>query len=49
MLREKLIYWVLPFFFTSYLIYGFIRPRLSRKMRQEMSDEEDDDEHGSPA
>ena len=33
MLREKLLYWVLPLFFMVYLIYGFIRPRLSRKMR----------------
>ena len=47
-LREKLLYWVLPLFFTVYLIYGFIRPRLSRKMREEISDE-DDDENGEPA
>ena len=47
-LKEKLLYWVLPLFFTSYLLYGFIRPRLSRKMREEIADDEDDD-NGSPA
>ncbi|MEY2408383.1 MAG: CDP-diacylglycerol---serine O-phosphatidyltransferase [Verrucomicrobiota bacterium] len=46
--KDKLLYWVLPLFFTFYLIYGFIRPRLSRKMREEMSDV-DDDENGEPA
>ncbi len=46
-LQEKLLYWVLPLFFTVYLIYGFIRPRLSRRMREEISDEEDD-ENGEP-
>ena len=49
-LQEKLLYWVLPLFFTVYMIYGFIRPRLSRKMREEISDDEDDDEdNGEPA
>lgn len=41
-LREKILYYVLPVFFTSYLIYGFIRPSLSRAWRREI--EEDDDE-----
>jgi len=45
-LREKLLYWALPLFFTFYLLYGFIRPRLSRKMREEIADE-DDDENGA--
>jgi CDP-diacylglycerol--serine O-phosphatidyltransferase len=35
---------VLPLAFTAYLVYGFIRPRLSRKMVHEIEDEEDDDE-----
>ena len=49
-LREKILYWVLPLFFTSYLIYGFIRPRVSRPLRNEIEDEdEDDDEPSSPA
>jgi CDP-diacylglycerol--serine O-phosphatidyltransferase len=40
-LREKLLVWVLPLFFTSYLLYGFIRPRVSRRVRSEIADEED--------
>jgi CDP-diacylglycerol--serine O-phosphatidyltransferase len=34
--------WLLPIAFTSYLVYGFIRPRLSRKIRHEIEDEEDE-------
>lgn len=33
----------LPLFFTLYLIYGFIRPRISRKVRAEIEDEEEED------
>jgi len=44
-LRERILYFVLPLFFTLYLIYGFIRPRISRKVRHEI-EEEDDDEMG---
>jgi len=43
-LREKILYYVLPIFFTSYLIYGFVRPSLSRAWRREI--EEEDDEPG---
>jgi CDP-diacylglycerol--serine O-phosphatidyltransferase len=43
-LREKILTFVLPVFFTSYLVYGFIRPRISRRMRREIEDEDDDDE-----
>jgi len=46
-LREKILYWVLPLFFTAYLLYGFIRPRVSRKVRHEIEDD-DDDELSSP-
>lgn len=42
-LREKILYWVLPLFFTTYLIYGFIRPRVSRKVRHEIEDDDDDE------
>jgi CDP-diacylglycerol--serine O-phosphatidyltransferase len=42
-LRERILYWVLPLFFTIYLIYGFIRPRVSRKMRHEIEDDDDDE------
>jgi len=41
-LREKVLYYLLPLFFTTYLVYGFVRPRISRRMRREI--EEDDDE-----
>src|SRR5688572_12046798 len=47
-LREKILYWVLPLFFTAYLIYVFIRPRVSHRVRYEIEDE-DDDEPSSPA
>jgi CDP-diacylglycerol--serine O-phosphatidyltransferase len=40
-LRDKIVYYVLPFFFTAYLLYGFIRPYISRAWRQEIEDEED--------
>jgi len=42
-LREKILVFVLPLFFTLYLLYGFVRPRISREMRPEI---EDDDETG---
>jgi len=41
-LREKILYYVLPAFFTLYLIYGFIRPRISRKIRHEIEEEEEE-------
>src|SRR5690349_18836414 len=43
-LREKILTFILPVFFTSYLVYGFIRPRISRRMRKEIEDEDDDDD-----
>jgi CDP-diacylglycerol--serine O-phosphatidyltransferase len=42
--REKILVFVLPVFFTAYLIYGFIRPRISRKMRHEIEEEEEEEE-----
>jgi CDP-diacylglycerol--serine O-phosphatidyltransferase len=42
--RENLLVFVLPVFFTCYLIYGFIRPRISRKIRHEIEEEEGDDD-----
>ena len=33
---------VLPLIFTSYLVYGFVRPRLSRKLRREIEEDFDD-------
>jgi CDP-diacylglycerol--serine O-phosphatidyltransferase len=46
-LREKILYYILPAFFTAYLVYGFIRPRISRKVRHEIEEEEDDELDGS--
>ena len=37
---------VLPIIFTLYLLYGFIRPQISRRIRHEI-EEEDDDENGN--
>ena len=47
--REKILVFVLPVFFTTYLIYGFIRPRISRKMRREIEEEDDEVEEEGPA
>jgi CDP-diacylglycerol--serine O-phosphatidyltransferase len=47
--REKILVFVLPVFFTAYLVYGFIRPRISRKMRQEIEEEEEEEEEGPTA
>jgi hypothetical protein len=43
-LREKILFYILPLFFTLYLTYGFIRPRISRKMRHEIEEEDDEEE-----
>jgi CDP-diacylglycerol---serine O-phosphatidyltransferase len=40
--REKLLVFVLPAFFTSYLLYGFIRPRISRRIRHEIEEEDEE-------
>lgn len=42
-LRERILYYVLPVFFTLYLVYGFVRPRLSRAWRREIEEEEEDE------
>jgi CDP-diacylglycerol--serine O-phosphatidyltransferase len=44
-LQERVLYYVLPAFFTLYLVYGFVRPSLSRAWRREI-EEEDEDETG---
>ncbi|MFO1478233.1 MAG: CDP-diacylglycerol--serine O-phosphatidyltransferase [Verrucomicrobiota bacterium] len=41
-LWETIVFYVLPAFFTIYLVYGFIRPRISRQLRHEIEEEEDD-------
>jgi CDP-diacylglycerol--serine O-phosphatidyltransferase len=42
-LREKILVFVLPAFFTLYLIYGFVRPRLSRAWRREIEEDDEDE------
>jgi len=42
--RVILIY-VLHTFFTLYLVYGFIRPRISRQMRRGIEEEDEDEEN----
>jgi CDP-diacylglycerol---serine O-phosphatidyltransferase len=43
-LWEKILQIALPVLFTAYLVYGFIRPRISRKVRDEIEEEEEMDE-----
>lgn len=40
--RDKILPLLLPLLFTIYLIYGFIRPRISREVRKDIEEEEDD-------
>lgn len=47
-LWDKILQFVLPTLFTAYLLYGFIRPRISRKIRHEIEEEDEDDEEGAP-
>ncbi|MGO8700009.1 MAG: CDP-diacylglycerol--serine O-phosphatidyltransferase [Limisphaerales bacterium] len=42
-LRGLILPVILPIIFTLYLLYGFIRPRISRKVRDEIEEEEDED------
>ncbi|HTY87746.1 MAG TPA: CDP-diacylglycerol--serine O-phosphatidyltransferase [Candidatus Acidoferrum sp.] len=46
--REKILVFILPLFFTAYLIYGFVRPSISRAMRREIEEEEDDEPDTAP-
>ncbi|HVU08368.1 MAG TPA: CDP-diacylglycerol--serine O-phosphatidyltransferase [Verrucomicrobiae bacterium] len=43
-LREKILYYALPAFFTLYLIYGFVRPSLSRAWRREIEEDDEPDD-----
>jgi CDP-diacylglycerol--serine O-phosphatidyltransferase len=47
-LWERILYIVLPILFTAYLLYGFVRPRISRKMRREIEDEDEDETTETP-
>src|SRR5713226_5678796 len=42
-LRENILYYVLPALFTVYLVYGFIRPRISGRIRREIEEEDDEE------
>ena len=42
-LRGKILVFLLPLFFTAYLIYGFVRPSISRAWRREIEDEDEDE------
>jgi CDP-diacylglycerol--serine O-phosphatidyltransferase len=44
-LRDRILYYVLPAFFTLYLIYGFVRPSLSRAWRKEIEEDDDETDH----
>ncbi len=48
LLRNQLLPVVAPLLFTLYLLYGFIRPRISRQMRQDIEEDEDDDDDVAP-
>jgi CDP-diacylglycerol--serine O-phosphatidyltransferase len=39
---QPILFYVLPGFFTLYLVYGFIRPRISHRVRYEIEEEEDE-------
>jgi CDP-diacylglycerol--serine O-phosphatidyltransferase len=43
-LRDKILPLVLPVIFSAYLVYGFIRPWISKKMRKEIEEIAGDDE-----
>lgn len=45
----RLLYYALPIFFTTYLIYGFVRPRISKRVRHEIEEQEDEEENPSTA
>lgn len=42
-LRKIILPIVAPLFFTAYLIYGFIRPRIPRRVIQKIEEDEEDD------
>ncbi len=42
-LRTKVLPFLLPSIFTAYLVYGFVRPRISRRMRAEIEEEEEEE------
>jgi hypothetical protein len=49
-LWKKLLPFAAPLLFTAYLVYGLVRPWISRPMQKEIEvdDEPDDEETGAP-
>jgi CDP-diacylglycerol---serine O-phosphatidyltransferase len=47
-LREKILVFLLPLFFTAYLIYGFVRPSISRAWRREIEEDDEDEPDAAP-
>jgi CDP-diacylglycerol--serine O-phosphatidyltransferase len=47
-LRGKILPIILPLIFGGYLLYGFVRPWISRRMREEIEDEVEDEANSSP-
>ena len=45
-LRTKILPIILPIIFTAYLVYGFVRPRISRQIRREIEEEDDEESIG---
>ncbi len=43
-LWERILPVVAPLIFTAYLVYGFIRPKISRQMRHDIEEDDEDDE-----
>lgn len=47
-LRNYILPVIVPAIFTLYLIYGFVRPRISGKVRQEIEEEEEESDETVP-
>ncbi|PHX95481.1 MAG: CDP-diacylglycerol--serine O-phosphatidyltransferase [Pedosphaera sp.] len=48
LLRNQLLPVVAPLLFTLYLLYGFIRPRISRQMRRDFEEDEENEDDVAP-
>jgi hypothetical protein len=47
LLWQKLLPIVSPLICIAYLLYGFIRPFISRRLQREIEVDDDDDDHSS--
>ncbi|KAB2674991.1 MAG: CDP-diacylglycerol--serine O-phosphatidyltransferase [Verrucomicrobia bacterium] len=48
LLRNQLMPYVMPIAFTAYLLYGFVRPYISRRMQRRVEADEDEDDESGP-